>query len=232
MSVPPISSDLSIRDLRRRWKPHKERLGASRPDCPTLVRFHRACSWLARVETLDLSSDSDLALVSQWIALNALYGQWDHGAREPLADRECWRVFLDRMVELDQTGYLAQVLTAHRRLVLTLLDDRYLSRFFWRDPDSVVAAQTHREKHAAATWFLENNWKIILERLMERIYLMRCQLIHGAATFGGQLNRTSLRHCVTMLGHLMPAILLVLIDHGADEDWGIMCYPPTRAGGP
>jgi hypothetical protein len=60
---------------------------------------------------------------------------------------------------------------------------------------------------------------------------MRCQLVHGAATYGGQLNRTSLRHCVTMLGHLLPAVLLVLINHGADEDWGIMCYPPTQSHG-
>ena len=68
-----------------------------------------------------------------------------------------------------------------------------------------------------------------LERLLERIYLMRCQLVHGAATYGGKLNRASLRHCVTMLGHLLPAILLVLIDYGVDEDWGIMCYPPTQS---
>ena len=45
-------------------------------------------------------------------------------------------------------------------------------------------------------------------------------------TYGGKLNRTSLRHCVTMMQRLLPALLLVWIDHGADEDWGPMCYPP------
>lgn len=217
---------MTIRDLRRRWKPHKERLGNARADHPTLIRFHRACSWLARVEAMDLERDSDLVLISQWIAFNALYGQWDESAHEPVADRECWRVFIDRVFELDQSGYLGQTLTTHKRLVLSLLDDRYLSGFYWRDPAGVHPAQTHKEKHAAATWFIEQNWKLILERLLVRIYLMRCQLVHGAATYGGQLNRTSLRHCVTMLGHLLPTVLLVLIDHGADEDWGIMCYPP------
>ena len=38
---------LAVRDLRRRWKPHKDRLCTERPDHPTTVRFHRACSWLA-----------------------------------------------------------------------------------------------------------------------------------------------------------------------------------------
>lgn len=227
MSDASSVSGMTIRDLRRRWKPHKERLGNARADHPTLIRFHRACSWLARVEAMDLERDSDLVLISQWIAFNALYGQWDESAHEPVADRECWRVFIDRVFELDQSDYLGQTLTTHKRLVLSLLDDRYLSGFYWRDPAGVHPAQTHKEKHAAATWFIEQNWKLILERLLVRIYLMRCQLVHGAATYGGQLNRTSLRHCVTMLGHLLPTVLLVLIDHGADEDWGIMCYPPV-----
>jgi hypothetical protein len=58
------------------------------------------------------------------------------------------------------------------------------------------------------------------------VYVMRCQLVHGAATYGGKLNRTSLKHCVTMIQKVLPALLLVWIDHGADEDWGPMCYPP------
>ena len=62
------------------------------------------------------------------------------------------------------------------------------------------------------------------------IYLMRCQLVHGASTYGGKLNRTSLRRCTTMLEHLVRAVLQVLIDHGADEDWGSLCYPPMRPG--
>lgn len=55
---------------------------------------------------------------------------------------------------------------------------------------------------------------------------MRCQLVHGAATHNSRLTRTSLRRCSTMLDHLLPAVLVVLIDHGADADWGPLCYPP------
>ena len=69
---------------------------------------------------------------------------------------------------------------------------------------------------------------MILDRLIERIYLLRCQLVHGAATYNSQLNRTSLNRCIPMLRHLLNAILLAMIDHGADEDWGTMCYPPLE----
>ena len=87
-----------------------------------------------------------------------------------------------------------------------------------------------RDKFQARTWYLEGKWKLILERLLDRIYLLRCQLVHGAATYGGQLNSRSLKHCTTMLGHLLPAILMVVIQQGAKEDWGTMCYPPLRSG--
>ena len=66
MSQTSSTAGLTIRDLRRRWKPYKERLSSVRSDHPTLVRFHRACNWLARVEKMDPDQDSDLALVSQY----------------------------------------------------------------------------------------------------------------------------------------------------------------------
>jgi hypothetical protein len=68
----------------------------------------------------------------------------------------------------------------------------------------------------------------VLDRLVERIYLLRCQLVHGAATYNSSLNRTAIRHCSLMTDHLLRAILLVWINPGAEDDWGIMCYPPLR----
>jgi len=68
----------------------------------------------------------------------------------------------------------------------------------------------------------------VLDRLLDRIYLLRCQLVHGAATFGSKLNRAALQRCNRMLEHLLAAMVIVIIDHGADEDWGLMCYPPLK----
>jgi len=35
---------VTVRDLRRLWKPHKERLNGHAAEHPTTIRFHRACS--------------------------------------------------------------------------------------------------------------------------------------------------------------------------------------------
>ena len=168
-----------------------------------------------------------MALTCQWIAFNALYGQWDERTREPRPDRECWRSFLERMIALDADAQIESLLTEHKKLVMSILDDSYLGDYFWKDPSQKRANQTTKDRRQASMWYVEKRWGLILDHLVDRIYLLRCQLMHGAATHGSKLNRTSLRRSTTMLGHLIPVILVIWIDHGADEDWGAMCYPPV-----
>jgi len=217
----------SIRDLRREWKPHKERLASGRLDHPTNIRFHRACSWLQQVEGIQQDDEADLVLTGQWIALNALYGRWDERTAEPCADRACWRGFLDRVRELDTDKEVAVILNEHKRLVLAILDDAYIEGFFWRNPSSDLARRTTRDRRQASTWYIEKRYGQILEETVDRVYFLRCQIMHGASTYGSRLNRDSLRRCSQFMAHLLPALLTVWINHGADEDWGPMCYPPS-----
>lgn len=227
----PVSRK-TVHDLRRQWKPHKERLAAVRNDHPTSIRFHRACSWLAEAEKLDQVDHADQILLYQWIAFNALYGQWDQTTLEPTPDRRSWQQFLTRIHALDQSQHLVAVLQDHKPLVLCILEDEYLSQFFWQAPTEHTAGRSRTGRHKALSWYVEGRWLNILEQVVARIYLLRCQLAHGASTYGSRLNRTALKHCTTMLGWLLPAFLQVWIDHGADEDWGSMCYPPIHKQSP
>lgn len=220
------SESLTVRDLRRLWKPHKERFVEQKSNEDLRVRLHRCFSWLDRVERMGDGGDDDATLIFQWIALNSLYGRWNDERREPAPDVECWRRFLDRLLDLDEEARLASLLEAERPLVMAILEDAYLSSFFWQDPTERQARKAQKPKFDARTWYLEKRWGLILARVMERVYLLRCQLVHGAATQGGKLNRASLCSCTQFLNKLMPALLLVMIDHGHTEDWGLMCYPP------
>jgi len=222
---------LTVPELRERWLPHKERLNSTGSGHPTSVRFHRACSWLEEAERLDPEQQSDQILIHQWVAFNALYGQWDLDRHEPLADRESWREFLVRMLELDADGHIISQLKDNRGLVLAILGNGYLNRYFWNEPCCEKAGKAGRgSRHKAESWYTQKEWNIILKQIVDRIYLLRCQLVHGAATLGSKLNRRAPKHCTTMMGILMPTILLVWIEHGADEDWGLLCYPPVDDG--
>lgn len=50
--------------------------------------------------------------------------------------------------------------------------------------------------------------------------------LDALATCGGRLNHTALRGTSVMMVPVLPAIVAVLADRGADEDWGALCYPP------
>ena len=221
-------SPKTVHELRRRWKPYKERLASERNEHPTAIRFHRACSWMSEVEQLDPVKHGDQVFLHQWIAFNALYGQWDLQTLEPAADRRSWQEFLGRILAMDRTGHVINTLQENKPLVLCILEDEYLSQYFWQDPGTKSAGRARSGRYKAQNWFLEGRWRDILEQLVTRIYFLRCQLTHGAATCGSGLNRSAVKHCLMMMRWLLPAILDVWIDHGADEDWGPMCYPPMQ----
>ncbi len=224
-----MSEVLTVRDLRRQWKPHKERLQQVDPEHPNNVRFHRACSWIRRAEQVTEKTDLDVALLSQWTAFNSLYGQWNESSREPVRDSSSLRSFVDRMLARDESSFIADVLNDNKPLVISIYDDEYLSRYFWEEPTAKRANKSKKSKYEARTWYLEGNWTMVLDRLIERIYLLRCQLVHGAATYNSSLNRTAIRRCSQMMDHLLRSFLLVWINHAADEDWGAMCYPPIQS---
>jgi hypothetical protein len=189
--------------------------------------MHRAFSWLQRVEELKGDAHLDAELIFRWIALNSLYGQWDSASHRPQDDLECLGAFLKHVREVDAGKRIPQVLEEHKKLALAVINDAYLTKVFWADPSHDRALKTQPVKIKAQGWYLERQYAIILDELMRRIYFHRCQLVHGGATSGSQHNRTAVRRCSTMLGHLVTATLIVLIDHGWDEDWGVMCYPPV-----
>ncbi len=226
--MPVAETAPTVRTLRRRFKPHKERFNQEQPTCPTPTRFHRACSWIDRIEKQELTADLDMQLVSLWIAFNALYGQWDEERREPKGERESWRKFIDRIAAIDRQGQLIDALEQHKRLVVALCEDPFISGNFWNNSNYDRRRQPKKKVFKVREWYREKRWAMVLDEVFERIYLMRCQLVHGAATYGSKLNRKSLKHCVMMLRQLLPVVMLVLVDDGVDEDWGALCYPPVE----
>jgi hypothetical protein len=74
----------TVHDLRHRWKPHKERLLALKGEQATSIRFHRACSWMARAEQMPDGQDHDLGLISLWITVrHRAIGRYQYGAVDP-----------------------------------------------------------------------------------------------------------------------------------------------------
>jgi len=60
--------------------------------------------------------------------------------------------------------------------------------------------------------------------VLDRLYVLRNQLVHGGATWGGQTNRAQVRDGAAILGTLVP-IMLALMMQADDEAFAGIAYP-------
>lgn len=194
------------------------------------TRLHRSISWLQRAET---NQDCDTRFIHLWIALNAAYA-----SDFDFEDSERTRIarFLGRIVDADASGRLHSVL--FRQFpgpIRTLIDNHFVFAPFWRalrehDPSERWKQQFNGSRKAAMAALMEKRTADLLSIVLDRLYVLRNQLIHGGATWNSHINRLQLQDGCAILGALLPVILAVLMDaQGFDND--PIAYPviPVRA---
>jgi hypothetical protein len=64
--------------------------------------------------------------------------------------------------------------------------------------------------------------------VLDRLYVLRNQLIHGGATFQSQVNRQQVVDGCNMLAVLMPIIIEIMLE-ARDDDWGPIFYPVIKS---
>ena len=63
----------------------------------------------------------------------------------------------------------------------------------------------------------------LLQIVLDRLYVLRNQLLHGKATWNSSINRAQMRDGANMLGDLLPQIIQ-LLDH-PEVSWPMPSYP-------
>jgi len=188
------------------------------------LRVHRALSWLQRAE---LCEDDDGAFIFLWISLNAAYANDAGEYRE--SEISTFRFFIKRIVELDSSGQIADLLwDTWSGPIRLLLNNEYVFQRYW---------DFHNQKQGVDEWQISFNrardksksalanqqTDEVLNILMDRLYTLRNQLIHGGATWGGSVNRSQVRDGRNILASLVPVIISVMMDN-AKAHWGEPFY--------
>ena len=65
--------------------------------------------------------------------------------------------------------------------------------------------------------------------IFDRLYVLRNQLLHGAATWNSGANREQVRDGAAILGRLIPEVLEIMLGNH-DADWGEIRYPVIDLG--
>ena len=187
------------------------------------VRVWRAISWLERVENLP-NDDTEGQFIACWIGFNALYAQLDND-NHPWGDREAQNALVTRIYNLDTKGRFRKIVSKRQKSILSTIDNKYLQETFWLNRDD--AGKELQKEARNAMLLLQKHHQLKLWRMIvDRIYMMRNQVFHGASTKGSSLNRRTLQNCTNILLDFLPACIDVMLDYGINEDWGRVCFPP------
>ncbi len=191
------------------------------------IRIHRALSWFGRadVELEKTPPDPDAAFIFLWIAFNAAYGD------DPFRDRESFMPYFGKLEKHDGKGRIYAVICSRliTQSIHGLLNNEYIFKQFW-DHHNGTASVGDWEKG-----FAEDKERVerartdkdtckILEKIFNRLYVLRIQLIHGNATWNGAVNRNQVKDGQTILRFLVPVFLDIMMD-APSEKWGKMGYP-------
>ncbi len=192
------------------------------------VRVHRALSWLDRAEQELERQDSDAAFIFLWLSFNAAYANEYEGVTRAKA-RETYVAFFERLVGYDEQRLIYNILwQKYSGAVRSLLENKFVFQRFWDHISGMPGADDWQDKFSAAKRASQRalaaqDTVTVLGIVMDRLYTLRNQLIHGGATWNGSWNRTQLRDAVALLSELMPIIITLMMQHG-DAVWGNASY--------
>lgn len=193
---------------------------------PFAIRLHRAISWLKSAE--EHEKNPDIRYISLWIACNSCYSMQVQD-KEQTRERDRFADFAGKLSALDTEKRLYNMLwNKFTGPVRLLIENQFLFSPFWEHQRGHVKdwKQSHEQAMTVANRFLsEGNVKGLLQIVLDRLYTLRNQLMHGGATYKSKLNRAPLRDGCNMLSAMLPVILEIMMEH-PEEDWGEISYPP------
>lgn len=189
------------------------------------IRLHRSISWLACAEKY--ADDIDLYFLNQWIAFNACYAL-DMNLQEQKTEREKFRQFIQNLVKHDDEQRIFNILwEKFSGPVRILIQNQYIFRTFWDYQRGEIAdwKKTFEKSNEEASKYLaKKNVAGLLEILLDRLYILRNQLMHGGATYKSKINRRQVKDGANILEMLIPILIDIMIQH-PEEDWGKLLFP-------
>ena len=195
------------------------------------LRLRRYDSWSIKATDYVDANDFDTAFILYWIAFNTLYSS-HQTVRQGETERHQINRFLQQICSLDQNQSLYNtVWHNYPGSIRNLLSNQYIFLQYWEDPTAATEspewkASLDRERSQIEK-LLKNPNKVfpILDKVFSRLYVLRNQLMHGAATHGGSINREQVDLSLRFIHCTLP-VIAEIFRANPNENWGVPLYPP------
>jgi hypothetical protein len=196
---------------------------------PFGLRVHRSISWIGRAEEEAARRDPDAQFIFLWIAFNAAYAG-ELNERETPSERDAFRLYFQTLASADAQRVIYNALWwKFSGSVRLLLDNRYIFGPFWREAVSGGVSGGWRDafevsNRLAREALSTSDVGALLEIVFDRLYVLRNQIVHGASTWSGSVNRSQIVDGAAVLAFLTPVFVDLMMDNPT-LDWGRPFYP-------
>ena len=191
------------------------------------IRAHRAISWLKSAEKQE--DNLDLKFISLWVSFNACFAV-NINSLNSKPEKAKLREFTSSLVQFDQNRLYNLFWEKFSGPVKVLIENKFVFKKFWEytrgESDDYEVAFDKSIIHAT-NCLSKQNIEGLLEVVLERLYTLRNQLIHGGSTYNSKLNRTQLKDACNILQLLVPIIIDIMLENG-QNDWGDIAYPVVK----
>ena len=203
----------------------KERIFGKENYEDNAVRMHRAISWLYACEQ---HGHDDLGFLSAWIGFNACYSK----PIEKIGEHEYFRIssFIGTLIKHDREDLIARYIFQEQQdLVESLMNNQFLFKHFWisvhgdQDDDWMLDYELSNHEYADNKEYRKT--QNLCSDILQRIYVLRNQLIHGGATFESSFNRQQIQDCNAFMHGFLIIVIHIMLSN-ANADWGNINYPP------
>ncbi len=191
------------------------------------LRVHRALSWLQRAELAH--DDSDAVFIFYWISFNAAYAD-DRDVYQAFGERSVFEEYFERIIVLDTEKKIIEAIwQKFSGPIRMLLDNKYVFQPFWSFQNQVPGYDDWEDRFIKSKKRIQialqqQDTKVILSTLFDRLYVLRNQLLHGGATWNSKVNRQQVHDGSKILAFLVPLFIDLMMDN-PNISWGAPYYP-------
>lgn len=224
--------DLSFQGLSKKWDENKNTYSDY-----FQLRLRRAFSWWkASINT----NSHDEKFIFLWISFNSIYSCTESDNVELLKKKNIFKSyertqledFFKKIAIVDNEKKINEFfLKNFTNMMRVFIHNRWVFNQYWEFINGNISEfewkkEFDKQNRIAARSIVEGNICLFCNILFGRLYILRNQLMHGAATYEGSKNRDQVIDGAKILNSLIPMLIFIMLENH-QMDWGKPYYRPS-----
>ena len=183
------------------------------------TRIHRSLSWLTKSEK---ENEPDANFVFLWISFNGAYSRHEHHHSYDIRSDFFTLIYQYGKNEIDEI-----IESYFKDEIYPILSNEYLMESYWHGKAYKYEDEKRKDIDMALNELNKpkKDCRIILEKLFQRLNILRNQMFHGYTTYNSSVNRVSVTTASKLMQIFVPLFLEIMMKH-PEENWGEIDFNP------